>query len=401
MEPSVAGKKKVLHVITRMDMGGSAQNTLFSCLELDKEKFDVVSIYGATEESLMTALERGAVDGLLKRAEESGVRCFVLDDLVRRIDPVRDARAFFSLWRAIRRERPDIVHTHTSKAGLLGRWAGWLAGAPTIVHTPHGHVFYGHFNKWLSRLFFWLEKASEPITDVLIALTEGEKTDYLDLKLCGEQKLEKVHSGVDLDRFRNVSIDEREKKASLGLPQDAPVVCSVGWLTPIKGPQVLLEAMERLWRKGIDAHLLFVGKGCLEDRLRDRASDTGVSDKVHLAGWRNDVPEILKIADVLVMPSFNEGMGRAIVEAMASGLPVVGSDVGGIPDLIVNGSNGFLVPPGDVPALSSAIQHLLIDEGLRRKMGDKSRELAEKFGIDAMIARLETVYLRNGQATDR
>ena len=351
MEPSVAGKKKVLHVITRMDMGGSAQNTLFSCLELDKEKFDVASIYGATEESMMTALERGSVDGLLKNAEERGVRCFVLEDLVRRIDPVRDARAFFSLWRAIRREKPDIVHTHTSKAGLLGRWAGWLAGAPTIVHTPHGHVFYGHFNKWLSRLFFWLEKASEPITDVLIALTEGEKTDYLDLDLCGEEKLEKVHSGVDLDRFRNVSIDEREKKASLGLPQSAQVVCSVGWLTPIKGPHVLLEAMARLWKEGIDAHLLFVGKGCLEDRLRDRAFETGVSDKVHLVGWRNDVPEILRIADVLVMPSFNEGMGRAIVEAMASGLPVVGKRRGRNPGPDRGRCQRFSGPSGRCPGV--------------------------------------------------
>lgn len=392
MIPAEKRRIKVMHVITRMDMGGSAQNTLLTCLGLNKRLYDVLLVFGPGTESEMTPLEEEIVTGRLELARKSGVRCLMVDGLLRRIDPLKDMATAFSLWRLCRRERPDIVHTHTSKAGILGRWAAFLAGVPAIVHTPHGHVFFGHFSIGFSRLFYLAEKLTEPVTDMLVALTQGEKKDYLDLGLTRGHKMATVHSGVDTRLFAPVEVDNAEKRASLGLRPDGPVVGSVGWLLPIKGPDLLLEAMARVWKEMPDARLLFIGKGFLEKKLRKRAADLGMSDRVCFAGWRDDIPEILQIMDVFVLPSRNEGMGRAIVEAMAAGKPVIGTDVGGIPDLIVNGRNGFLVPAENALALAEAIIQILMDRNLAAQMGAEGTRQAGRFDLKAMHEQVSRLY---------
>ena len=382
---------KILHIITRLDRGGSAKNTLLTCLGL-AEKYDLMLAHGLSLESHMTDWEKQSVDAHLKEAVARGVRIIPLESLVRRIAPVRDLCTFFSLFSLMVRAKPTIVHTHSSKAGLLGRWAAKLAHVPIIIHTPHGHVFFGHFGPLASKLFLVLERITSHITDRIIALTEAEKNDYIYFSVSKPHKIITIHSGVEIERYMNAEVNVRGKKIALGLNPESLTVGLVGWLLPIKGPMYLLKAMAQVWKSIPGPELVFVGKGELEDELRKQAMEMGVADKVFFLGWRGDVPEIMQILDVLVLPSLNEGMGRVLVEAMAAGKPVVASLVGGVPDLIKDGENGLLVEPGEVNGLSRAITKLLMDEDIRYEMGQKGKNMSHDFSVESMIAKIDALY---------
>lgn len=382
---------KVLHVITRMDMGGSAQNTLLTCIGLAK-KYRMILVYGVSKESGMTEAEKHSVESGVARARRLGVDCIVLPSLVRSIHPLRDLLAFFALLRLMLREKPDVAHTHTSKAGLLGRWAAWISRVPNIVHTAHGHVFYGHFSAPASKLFLLMERVSALVTDRMVALTDREKQDYIAFSVADPEKIDTIHSGVNIDLYIQTPQNPEAKKRSLGLTSDGCVVGTVGWLLPIKGPMHLLDAMIQVWRKRPDVELAYVGKGDLEKALKQRAEQMGVSQKVKFLGWRNDVHEIMPVFDVFVLPSLNEGMGRVLVEAMAAGRPLVASNAGGIPDLVAHGRNGLLVEPGDVKDLAAAIETLLADEQMRKQMGKRGRSLARTYSEQGMIEKIDALY---------
>ena len=382
---------KILHIITRLDRGGSAYNTLLSCRFL-AGKYDMILAHGLSVESRMTREERKTVDREMADAQKRGARFEAAPSLVQRIQPIRDIQAFFALWKLIRREKPDIVHTHTSKAGFLGRWAAKMAGVPHIVHTPHGHVFYGHFGPVGSRFFLYLEKITSPITEKMIALTEAERNDYRTYRVANERQLVTIHSGVTISRFMNPNAMQNEKRAALGMDEKGPVVGTVGWLLPIKGPLHLLKAMGKVWQNHPNCRLVYVGKGDLEPALRNEVHRMCASDRVHFLGWRKDIPAIMALFDIFVLPSLNEGMGRVVVEAMAAGKPVVASRVGGILDLIKHGENGFLVEPADPAGLARAIIRLLENKTLRERMGRKGRETAPRYGVESMIEKLDALY---------
>jgi glycosyltransferase involved in cell wall biosynthesis len=341
-----SSEQKILHIITRLDMGGSAQNTLLTCLNLSR-KFEMVLVCGLSQESNMTDSEREVVEAQLEKARANGVRIITVSSLVRRVSPANDIRTLYDLVRIIKTAKPNVVHTHTSKAGILGRLAARIVRVPLIVHTAHGHVFFGHFGPVLSRIFLWIERMFAPLTDRVVALTPGERKDYIDLNLYPREKIAKIHSGVDVEKFKQVPVGAVEKKRSLGLEPKGLMVGFVGWLMPIKGPMHLLKAMENVWRDHDDAGLVFIGKGELDVDLRAEALKIGANGRVNFLGWRGDIDEIMPIFDIFVLPSLNEGMGRVLVEAMAAGKPIVASNVGGIPDLVQHGHNGLLVPPGD------------------------------------------------------
>ena len=340
----------------------------------------------------MTDSEREAVEKQLDNARANGVNVITVHSLVRRISPISDILALFDLVRIIKAEKPDIVHTHTSKAGILGRLAAKIAKVPRIVHTPHGHVFFGHFGPILSRIFLWIEKAFAPLTDRVVALTAGESKDYIDLNVYRREKLVKIHSGVDVEKFNQVSVNAVEKKRCLGLEQNDIVVGFIGWLLPIKGPMHLLKAMAMVWEHYEDTNLVFIGKGELDVDLRAEALKAGANGRVNFLGWRDDVNEIIPLFDIFVLPSLNEGMGRVLVEAMAAGKPIVASNVGGIPDVIQHDNNGLLVPPGDEKALAAAIMRLINDPEKAKKMGQRGRELCHRFSLDSMVEKIDLLY---------
>jgi glycosyltransferase involved in cell wall biosynthesis len=372
-------------------MGGSAQNTLLSCKELSG-KYEIILVHGLSQESGMTDLEKQIVEDGVEKAKSNGVKAIALPSIVRSIRPVKDIHALFSLIWLILKEKPDIVHTHSSKSGIIGRLAAKIAAVPHIIHTPHGHVFYGHFGPFASKVFLWIEKVFSRFTDCMVALTDGEKDDYINLSVCSPEKLYKIHSGVDVNKFMHANGNRVEKRRSLGLDQNEAVIGFVGWLLPIKGPDYLLKAMDYVWDGHPEAALVLVGKGDMDVDLRAEALKKNANGKVKFLGWREDIDEIMPLFDMLVLPSLNEGMGRVLVEAMAAGKPVVASRVGGIPDLVRNDETGYLVPPADEKALGDGIKKLLDDPEKAKQMGQRGKERCRQFSLEAMIEKLDNLY---------
>jgi glycosyltransferase involved in cell wall biosynthesis len=381
-----------MHIITRLDMGGSAQNTLQTCLHLDPDRYRVMLVHGPAHESRMTVAEKAAVAAGIQSARNRGVQVHRIPSLVRRIHPLFDLSAFFVLLALLSREKPTIVHTHTSKAGILGRAAAWLVRVPIVVQTPHGHVFYGHFGRGLSKLFLSLEKLAARHTHAIVALTRGEYSDYVNYGVAGTEKLVTIHSGVDIERFGRRPQDAAAKKKELGLIPDCPLVGTIGWLLPIKGPHHLLRAMATVLRQGHLAQLVFVGKGDMESALRTQARSLGLADRAHFIGWRSDIADIVPLFDVFVLPSLNEGMGRVLVEAMAAGRPVVGSRTGGIPDLVQDGENGLLVSAGNEDELADAIGRLLSNPQWARSLGRRGSRDCRQFSLESMVAKIDHLY---------
>jgi glycosyltransferase involved in cell wall biosynthesis len=364
---------------------------LLSCKELCG-KYEIILVHGLSHESGMSDLEKKIVEDGVEKVKRNGVKVIALPALVRSIRPVKDFKALISLVRLIFEEKPDIVHTHSSKSGILGRLAAKMTGVPHIIHTPHGHVFYGHFGAFASRIFMWVEKIFSVFTDRIVALTDGEKNDYINLSVCPPEKLLKIHSGVDVKKFMQANGNRVEKRRSLGLDQNEAVIGFVGWLLPIKGPDYLLKAMDDVWHEHQEASLVLVGKGDMDVDLRAEARKKNANGKVKFLGWREDIDEIMPLFDMLVLPSLNEGMGRVLVEAMAAGKPVVASRVGGIPDLVRDGETGYLVPPADERALANGIKKLLDDPANAKQMGLRGQEHCRQFSLEAMIAKLDALY---------
>ncbi len=385
-------KIKVIHIITRLDKGGSAENIILTVKGLDRDIYDVVLIRGLSIESNMAEDESIAVEKSLRNVEGEGGRVITIPSLVRRIQPFYDLKAFFDLIKILRHERPDIVHTHTSKAGILGRWAAFFARVPIIVHTPHGHVFWGYFGRLKTGIFILLEKISALITDRLVMLTEQEKNDHLHFHIAPKDKFSVVHSGIDLNRFSNLSVDPTAMKKRLGIPEDNMVVGTTGRLTHVKGHRYLIEAAGKVLDVRLDTTFVFLGDGELLNELKDMVTKLDIEENVKFLGWRDDVAEVMSVFDIFVLPSLNEGMGRVLVEAMALGKPIVASDVGGIPDLVVNGENGFLVPVGNVGSLADGINRLIQSSGMRKKMGRCGKKIAADYSADAMVQKIDRLY---------
>jgi glycosyltransferase involved in cell wall biosynthesis len=377
-------------------MGGSAQNTLLTALNHDPQRYSVCLIKGSTHESAMTETETQLVRDRSATARKQGIDVVDVPALVRRISPFNDIKALISIFRFLQRSRPDIVHTHTSKAGILGRLAAWMSQVPIIIHTPHGHVFYGHFGRYLSKIFLQVEKLLGRITHHLIALTPEEGNDYLNLRVSKPSNTSVIHSGVDVHRFMEGAKQRTRKRDELNIPPDSLVVGYVGWLIPIKGVTYLVSAMAKVAEKYPKSLLVLVGKGDdkgeEEIKLKERVASLGLVDKVLFLGWRPDVDEIMACFDILVLASLNEGMGRVLVEGMAAGLPIVASQVGGIPDLVRNGKNGLLVPPADATSLAKAVCALLKDKEKRKRMGEAGTKICQQYSTEAMVEQIEDLY---------
>lgn len=388
-----SGKRnKVIHVITRLDRGGSAQNTLLTVLGHDRTRFEPLVVAGCAgrwdEQGGDKATEENC-----RQLDKAGVRWIVMPTLTRAVSPLKDLLALRQLVALFRREKPGIVHTHTSKAGVLGRVAARLANVPVVIHSPHGHIFYGHFGPVRSWIFLQAERALAQLTRRLIALTEAERSEHLERGVGRPNRFAVVPSGIDVDKFRRVADAKGSRLEGLNRPPDAIVVGSVGWLTPVKGHRFLIEAIARLKPVHPRLHLMIVGGGSLRGELTALAASRGIGHAVQLLGERQDVPACLAAMDLFVLPSLNEGMGRALIEAMAAGLPVVATRVGGVPAIVENRRTGLLAPPGDSAALAAAIDELIRRPDWAKELGAAARErIGERFGIPAMVQGVEAVY---------
>jgi glycosyltransferase involved in cell wall biosynthesis len=371
---------RVAHVITRLELGGAQRNTLYTVTHLDRSRF----------EPFLVAGRGGALDG---EARDSGVPSTFLDALVRPLDPRRDLAALRHLVRLFRRERPDIVHTHSSKAGILGRLAAWLARVPVVVHTVHGFGFHPGQSRSRRGMFVLAERAVAPLTTHFIVVSEANRQEGLDRRLFRSDEVSLIRSGVDLERFREARSDPAVLQTA-GVPEGAPVVGMVACLKPQKAPLDYVETARRIAAAIPAAHFVLVGDGELRPSVERAVGAAGLQERFHLLGWRRDVDRLLKSFDVVVHTSRWEGLPRVFLEALASGRPVVATDVDGAPDVIRDGENGYLVPVGDVAGLADRAIRLLQDAGSRRRMGEAGLSTPGEFEIRWMVAEQERLYER-------
>jgi glycosyltransferase involved in cell wall biosynthesis len=373
---------RVLHAITRLTLGGSSENTIASCVALDRAGYDCT----------LAASFRESDASSLVDARRRGCRVVDLPALGREVVPLADVTALVQILRLIRRERPAIVHTHTSKAGFIGRLAAAIARVPAVIHQPHGHLFYGYYGPRRTAVFTALERQAARWTDRIITLTDRGATEHVARGIGRADQYVAVPSGVPTAELRATAPARSEARARLGLEPDAFVVVGLGRLIPIKGFDLLVRALPAVVARIPSARALLVGDGAERRHLEALAAALGVTERLRLTGELMDVTTPLAAADVLAVPSRNEGMGRVIVEGMAIGIPVVATAVGGIPDVVTDGECGRLVEPDDVDALAAALIELGRDDALRRKLGEAGERRAEAFSAPVASAKLLAVY---------
>ena len=363
-----------------MNIGGPARHVTILTAHASPE-FDGVLLTGEVAE------REGSLEN---EALAAGARVVHVPLLRRQLNPFSDLRAALWLYRYFRRERPAIVATHTAKAGTLGRTAAWLAGVPVVVHTFHGHVLDGYFGRLTTSFFVLIERALGRVTTCFIAISP-EIADDLDRLRIGRGKVTVVRLGLELDHV--VNGQRGRLRADLGVPDKAPLVGIVGRLVPIKAHDMFLAAAAALGKADPKVHFAIIGDGELAAQLRDLARAWGLPDRIHFAGWRADLADVYADLDIVVCCSRNEGTPVSVIEACAAGVPVVGTKVGGMPDIITDGVNGFLVQTGDVEALAAAIARLIADPSRRNSMGAAGRDfVVERYGSGRMVHELKQVY---------
>ena len=372
---------RILHIHTLPIVSGSGINTFLSMQGMDKTLYEV-------------DLACAPGGRLISLVEENHMEVRTFKNMVQPFRPFKDTLALLDLTAFLRKNPYHIVHTHNSKAGFLGRLAAKLVGVPVIVHTVHGFAFHDQEPLWRQMLFRNLERLASRWSDRMIFISQPLIDWALKDHIVGEDKITKIYSGIQLDKFHPVKSEEKDQiRSKWSIKKEEAVVGIVSKLWEGKGHTVLIEAFKLLKEKIKDAKLVIVGEGYLYDELFRRVGNNGLRDSVLFTGFQMDVSEIIATFDVAVLPSFFEGMGRVILEAMAMEKPIVASRVGGIPDLIDQGINGLLVRPGDARELADALERVLSDNGLAKRLGREGRKrIKDQFSADVMVRSIEKLY---------
>ena len=386
--PRPSDPVKVLRVIARLNMGGPALHVAYLTAGLAPRGYDTTLVAGT--------LARGE-DSMAFVAEELGVDVVRIDELRRDIAPARDALAAVKLARLIRRERPHILHTHTAKAGAVGRLAAVLAGEarpPIIVHTFHGHVLRGYFDPVRSAGFRLLERRLARISTALVAVSPEVRDDLVALGVAPREKFAVVRLGIELEQRVDASSNGRaETRRILGIPRDRFAVGWVGRMTGVKRTDDVLLAFRRLRERGVDACLCMVGDGPDRDHVERRAHELGVMRDTLFLGYQEHVAPFFSAFDALVLPSVNEGTPVTAIEALAGGRPVVATRVGGVPDVVRDGVDGFLVEAGAIDDLAERLARLAADPKLRERMGTAGRErVVARYAVDRLLDDVDSLY---------
>lgn len=336
--------------------------------------------------------QTGPEGSLIEEVQARGVPLTIEPVLVREINPLKDALAVGRLIQFMRRGRFTIVHTHSSKAGILGRWAAKLAGVPIIVHTVHGWGHHDRQHPLVRQIYIWLEKLTLPITTQLIVVSPRDADKGLRDGIGTPQTYVVIRSGIELDRFGHPQRARPQVRAELGLPPDAPVVGTVTRLSPQKAPLDFVQAAGLIARKRPDAWFVLVGDGLLRPQVEALARQLKIADRLILTGLRRDVPELMNAFDMFALASLWEGLPRVLPQAMATGLPIVATAIDGNAEAISDGVNGLLVPPGKPAALAQQVLNLLENPRLANTLAQAGRQRVNEFSAAKMVADIATLY---------
>jgi len=374
---------KIAHVITRLILGGAQENTVLTCEGLAQRGHDV---------TLITGPPLGPEGQLLDRAMAGGYRVIVIDALQRPIHPIRDRASYRALIRHLTQLSPDVMHSHSSKAGILARRAAARCGVPIIVHTIHGLPFHPYQPWWLNRLFIGLERRAARQSDAILCVADSMTRQALDAGVGQPELFATVYSGMEVSRFIERPPAADAFRASLRLPANGVLVTQVARLAELKGQEYLIQAAQALPEH---IHFCLVGDGALTSHLQQQIRRAGLTSRFHLTGLLDpvDIPAVMHASDILVHCSLHEGLARTLPQALLTGTPVVSFDVDGAAEVVAGGETGFLVPPTDVGALTSALGQLADDPARRLALGARGRDrVREMFSADTMVNRIDEIY---------
>jgi len=378
-------KLKVAHIITRMDWGGSPDIVRIICAGLDAKHCDVTLISGPSAHlTQRTETFLGSFVNNLK----------IIKSLKRNINLFYDISAFWSMWVLFKKENFDIVHTHTAKAGAVGRMAAFFAGVKIIVHTSHGHNFYGYFNPIMSRFIIWAERFLSFFTTRIITLTQLEKRDLLKFKICCDDKIITAQTAIEIEKLKRLTEDKSLLlKKELQIEPECIVIGTVARLEQIKGVDNFIDATIELTKTIPDVKVIIVGEGSLKQHLEQKIDNVNMSDKFIFTGWQEDVSRYMSLMDIMVLASLNEAVGLVLIEAQSLGIPVVATKVGGIPEVVEDGKSGLLVPAEEPAAMMAAIKRLTGNKEMRHAMGIYAKDLvSKKYSVTNLLNTITQTY---------
>jgi glycosyltransferase involved in cell wall biosynthesis len=366
-------RTRLLRVMTRLNVGGPARQAIFLTRDLQERGFDTRLVWGSS----------GPREGVIE--PPPGTPASSMPWLARPLSPTQDLRAYRDLSAMIRRWRPRVVHTHLAKAGALGRLAAQRAHVPVVVHTFHGHVLQEYFSTLKNSAFAAAERALAARTDALVAVAPWVRDELLAMGIGTEDMWHVVPVGVDLEPLLRSRVSAKTARTRLGLPLDGPIVGCVGRLVAIKDHETFFESAVRVAQAVPDATFVLAGDGELRERLQSLARAL-LGDRVKFLGWVDDLPTLYGAFDVVALTSRLEGTPVALIEASASGTPVVATNVGGVSDVVRDGNTGLLVPPRDPVAVAANVVTLLQDPEGARRMGEEGARWVQGRFSDRRLA---------------
>ena len=376
---------KICHVITRMIIGGAQENTLLSIKGALEKGHDVTLITGPTD---------GPEGKLLRDQPLPGLKIIECPWLVREISPWKELKTYFFLKKVCRKEKFDVVHTHTSKAGIIGRIAGRHAGVPLVVHTIHGLAFHPYQSKWKNRLYIFLEKVAAKYCDEIYCVAQAMIDQSLAVGIGKKEMFKVVYSGMDIVKFLNAKPDPELKK-SLGIPDNAVVFATVARLFPEKGYEDFIPSAIRIAEKYPQACFLLIGNGILMDSIKKNVETAGVAERFFFPGLVSpgDVHKYLALSDALVHLSLHEGLPRAAVQSLGCGNPVIGYNLDGTPEVVLRGETGWLIEPRDLDEVVSAMSEVIEKPETAKQYGQNGKALVGNlFGWHRMADTLLELY---------
>ena len=370
-----------------MNVGGPALHVTQLATGLDSQRFTQL---------LVTGVESPGEASTLPAARARGVAALVLPELGRELSVRRDAVTLLKLYRLFRRWRPDVVETHTAKAGTVGRLAAFLAGVPVRIHVFHGHVFHSYFSPAKTQMILEIERRLASISTRIITLSERQRREVLSYGVGRPDQVLVVPLGLDLAPLLDAQRHQGALGAELGLEGDhenCPLLGIVGRLAPIKAHEVFLAAAAQIVRQVPGAHFVVIGDGERRGELEAIAARPPLAGHVHFLGWRDDLPAVYAGLEVVLLTSDNEGTPTVILEAMAAGRPIVATAVGGVPDLVQDGETGRLVRPRDPAAVAEASLALLGSPEERRRLGAAARAAVyPRYDVRTLLDTMNALY---------
>ncbi len=376
----MARRLKIAHLITRLDLGGAQQNTLYCCAHHDRKKYEVLLLTG--------------VGGFLdKEARKlTGVKVYFLTELKHPLSPAWDWKAYGALRRVLRDEKVDLVHTHSSKAGILGRFAARAAGVPHVVHTVHGRGFHPSQFPPIRGFYQFLERQAALLTDRIITVSDENRRTGLAAGVGKESQYRVIHSGIDPRAYHLSLSGTKDARHQYGTAQRLAVLVLSNFKNQ-KSPLDVVRTATVLKTLCPEFLLLWAGDGPLRKKVEREIEQRGLKNHFRLLGWKEDVAKLLAATDVLLLTSLYEGLPRVVLQAMAAGKPVVATNVSGTPEAVRDGQSGFLHPPHDVLGMAHSLSRILNDRELGMRLGQEGRKgLKGSYLIKEMLAQIESLY---------